>query len=228
MPVIPLSIGDPFFDIKFAQNLEFFAVQKPSIVINASPEPIEIVGQSLSQFQSRIVMNTMLSHVKQAVIVERFDAHSDLDALYAEVQNAWPLAYEVRREERLKGKLHYISPKARVENVFISMYHTAGVPLNVGLHQEHVHHGEVPVREVHTQLVGYGKMQQCTEKDLGTLYLEESMAPGMTHSVMFDENAHYPWHQYETVTPGIVLALEIVPADRVEESPFSKLVERVG
>lgn len=222
-----MSIGDPYLKIRFLRDEDRLNVEASAIVINASETPIEIVDQNLPQFQSRIVTNTVLRNVRQAVLVEGFDAYPDPEALFARVQQDWPLAYEVRREERLRGKLHYISPKARVDNVFISMYHTAGVPLNVGLHKEHIHHGDVPVREVHTQLIGYGKMQQCTEKDLGTLYLEESMAPGVTHAPMFDENAQYPWHQYETKTPGIILALEILPADRVNDSPFTQKVESV-
>ena len=28
---------------------------------------------------------------------------------------------------------------------------------------------------------------------------------------MYDENFVYPWHQYETVTPSVFLAVEILP-----------------
>ena len=55
-------------------------------------------------------------------------------------------------------------------------------------------------REIHTQVVGFGKMQQCREKDINTLYLEESMAPGTTHRPMYDAEGNYRWHQYETIT----------------------------
>jgi hypothetical protein len=54
-------------------------------------------------------------------------------------------------------------------------------------------------------------MQQCLENDLDTLYLEELMAPGTTHKPMWDENGNYPWHQYETITPSIFMAFEILP-----------------
>ncbi len=66
-------------------------------------------------------------------------------------------------------------------------------------------------REVHTQIVGFGKMQQCRERDVDTLYLEEPMAPGTTHRPMYDDQGNYPWHQFETITPSIFMAVEMLP-----------------
>lgn len=228
MTVNTLSIAEPFFTVKVLRKEAEYRVGNACILVNVSERPIRIEKQQLPELESRIVMNTTICDVDMAVVVERFADYPDSEALFAEVTKKWPLAYEVRREERLKGKLHYLSPKALIENVFLSMYHTAGVPLNVGLHKKHIHHGEVPVKEVHTQIVGFGRMQQCREKDMATLYMEDSMAPGVTHHIMYDGDSSYPWHQYETTTPGIVMAIEVVPADRVEETPFSKKVERVA
>lgn len=116
-------------------------------------------------------------------------------------------------EERLKGVSHYMSPKASVGNIDLSMYHAGSVPLNVGLHQSHPHCVDKKVKEVHTQIVGFGKMQQCLKRDINTLYLEEPLAPGATHKPMYDEQGNYPWHQYETITPGIFMAIEMLPSD---------------
>jgi hypothetical protein len=54
-------------------------------------------------------------------------------------------------------------------------------------------------------------MPQCRAHDPATLSLEEPMAPGMTHRTMYDDQGHYPWNQYETTTPSIFMALEILP-----------------
>jgi len=59
--------------------------------------------------------------------------------------------------------------------------------------------------------MGFGKMQQCTERDVATLYLEEPMAPGLTHRPMYDPHGNYPWHQFETTTPSIFMAVEMLP-----------------
>ena len=66
-------------------------------------------------------------------------------------------------------------------------------------------------KEVHTQIAGFGKMQQCRERDINTLYLEEPMAPGTTHRPMYDEDGNYPWHQFETITPSVFMAVEMLP-----------------
>jgi hypothetical protein len=41
------------------------------------------------------------------------------------------------------------------------------------------------------------------------------MAPGCTHTPMFDENCIYPWHQYETITPAIFMATEMQLTDEL-------------
>ncbi len=87
----------------------------------------------------------------------------------------------------------------------------APLPLNVGLHRDHAFCPVPGFREVHTQIVGFGKMQQCRARDVDTLYLEEPMAPGTTHRPMYDDQGNYPWHQYETITPSIFMAVEMLP-----------------
>jgi hypothetical protein len=104
-----------------------------------------------------------------------------------------------------------MSPKVWLGQFGFTMYHSATVPLNVGLHREHVFCPVPGFREVHTQIVGFGKMQQCRERDVTTLYLEEPMAPGTTHRPMYDPDGNYPWHQFETITPSIFMAVEMLP-----------------
>ena len=104
-----------------------------------------------------------------------------------------------------------MSPKIWVGNIGLTMYHSGSVPLNVGLHKEHPFCPVPGFREVHTQIVGIGKMQQCYEKDLATLYFEETMAPGHTHKPMFDEEGNEIMD--ETVVP------EIPPLEPTVEQP---------
>jgi hypothetical protein len=42
------------------------------------------------------------------------------------------------------------------------------------------------------------------------------MAPGVAHPPVYDENIEYPWHQYETTTPGIFMATEMQPTDELD------------
>ncbi len=211
MGVETLDFAEPFFAVHLATEVNRQAISGKSIVLNLAEQPIQVLDQTIDHLQSAVLQDVETGPVAKAVIVERFDDHDDDQVLFEEVRQRWPSAFEVRGEERLRGVSHYMSPKVWIGNVGLTMYHSGSVPLNVGLHREHPF-CEVPgFREVHTQIVGFGKMQQCREKDIATLYLEEPMAPGATHRPMYDEAGNYPWHQFETITPSIFMAVEMLP-----------------
>lgn len=213
MSVEVLDFSEPFFTVKYVRDEQNYQVDESTILVNISEQPIKIQDQKLTSLQSVVVTNTKIHDVERGILVERFARYVDEKALFEEVIKSWPLAYDIRKEERLKGVSHYLSPKAILGNLSLSMYHSGSVPLNVGLHRDHIHGGAGILKEVHTQIVGYGKMQQCLENDINTLYLEEPLAPGATHKPMFDVLGNYPWHQYETITPAIFMAIEILPID---------------
>lgn len=215
MSVTTLDFAEPFFTVKLIEDESSVAISGRCILLNLSAAPVTIQQQQLAHLQSVIVANTQVQHVQKAVLVERIDQYADTDALFKQVTSTWPSAFEVRGEERLRGVSHYMSPKVWIDNLGLTMYHSGSVPLNVGLHREHPF-CEVPgFREVHTQIIGFGKMQQCLERDVNTVYLEEPMAPGNTHRPMYDGQGNYPWHQFETITPSIFMAVEMLPAGAV-------------
>ena len=211
MPCEQVNIAEPFFGIRHVRNEAEFQITDRAIVLNVADRPILIEEQTLQPLQSAIFANITLRDVDRAVVIDRFDSHPDEAALCEEVRKVWPSAFEVRGEERLRGVEHYMSDKQFVGNIGLTMYHSASVPLNVGLHKDHPFCPVPGFREVHTQIVGYGTMQQCRARDPATLYLEDPMAPGITHRPMYDAEGNYPWHQYETTTPSIFMALEILP-----------------
>jgi len=207
-----LDIAEPFFCVSMIRDETSLRIGDRTIVLNLSDTPLRIRKQTLGSLQSVILRETDIENVQHAILVERFDAYADEAALLEDVRQAWPSAFEVRGEERLRGIGHYMSPKIWVGQIGITMYHSATVPLNVGLHRDHAFCPVPGFREVHTQIVGFGKMQQCRERDIDTLYLEELMAPGTTHRPMYDDQGNYPWHQFETITPSIFMAVEMLPA----------------
>ncbi|MXX91681.1 MAG: hypothetical protein F4213_17895 [Boseongicola sp. SB0677_bin_26] len=211
MPVRTLDLAEPFFTVRIITTSPAHRVSGKAILLNISEKPVQVREQRLGHLQSAVVADVELRDVAHAVIVERFADHDDEDRLFAEVRRSWPSAFDVRREERLRGVSHYMSPKVWVGQHGFTMYHSGSVPLNVGLHRDHAFFPVPGFREVHTQIVGVGKMQQCRENDVSTLYLEEPMAPGATHRPMFDADGNYPWHQYETITPSIFMAVEMLP-----------------
>ncbi len=211
MSVKLLNIAEPCFTVKYIANEAQYMVNGRAIVLNLSDQPIDIEAHALNSLQSVSVQDCVLYNAARAVVIERFDHYPDEAALFDDVKKLWPLAFDVRGEERLRGVEHYLSPKVSEGNIRFSMYHSGSVPLNVGLHKEHPFCEAPGFREVHTQIVGFGKMQQCRERDLRTLYMEELMAPGHTHRPIYDDEGNYPWHQFETITPSIFMAVEILP-----------------
>lgn len=211
MTIEKLSFAEPFFNVTHVCDEVALSVEQKAIVLNLGEVPISIEQQSLDPLQSCIVASTTIRQTQRAVLIEGFDQYPDEAALFAAVRQRWPSAFVKRGEERLRGVEHYMSPKVFVDSIGLTMYHSGSVPLNVGLHREHPFCPVPGFREVHTQVVGFGKMQQCREQDIATLYLEEPMAPGTTHRPMFDQNGDYPWHQYETITPAIFMAVELLP-----------------
>ena len=212
MSITNLDISEPFFTTKVFQDEERYKVRGKSILLNLSERHIHIQEQKLAHLQSVIVSDVEINGLEHAVLIERFADYPDENELLEGVRATWPSAYEVRGEERLRGISHYMSPKVWLGQFGFTMYHSATVPLNVGLHREHVFCPVPGFREVHTQIIGFGKMQQCRERDVSTLYLEEPMAPGTTHRPMYDADGNYPWHQFETITPSIFMAVEMLPA----------------
>ena len=211
MSIQHIDIGKPFLGLRLVSSEASIKVTSPTIVLNLSTKPVKVENLQLNHLQSAIFSNITLHDTDCTVLINRFDTDEKDEILCAKIRRAWPTAYKVRGEERLKGVEHYTSPKVFVGNLGLTFYHSASVPLNVGLHRDHPFCPVPRFREVHTQIVGYGKMQQCRERDPATVYMEETMAPGNTHRPMYDSLGNYPWHQYETITEGIFLAVEILP-----------------
>ncbi|WP_226689177.1 hypothetical protein [Ruegeria arenilitoris] len=211
MPIETLDFAQPFFCVQHITGEDSMSIEGRAIVLNLGRLDLSIEDQAVAPLSSVIVQDSTLNGVERAVIVHGFDAHADDNELFAWVKDTWPSAFDIRQEERLRGVSHYMSPKVFVGNVGLTMYHSGSVPLNVGLHKDHPFCPVPGFREVHTQIVGFGKMQQCRERDVETLYLEEFMAPGTTHKPMYDAEGNYPWHQYETITPSIFMAVEMLP-----------------
>jgi hypothetical protein len=211
MSITALDYASPFFPVSYVQGEKKYALRAKCIVFNMSEEDLYINGRPLGFFRSTLALNTVITHAERALIIKKFDAYPDQEALFEQVKTTWVLAYDATHEERHRGVALWRSPKIKLGRIAVNMCLAGSVPLNVGLHREHW--GGPPIKEVHVQIVGLGKMQQYYENDLKTLYREDPMAPGVAHPPMYDANIVYPWHQYETITPGIFMAIEMQLTD---------------
>jgi hypothetical protein len=137
MSTVNLEISEPFFTTKVFQEEQRHTVIGKSILLNLSECPIQIQDQKLGHLQSVIVSDVEITGLEHAVLIERFADYLNENELLERVRATWPSAYEVRGEERLRGIGHYMSPKVWLGQFGFTMYHSATVPLNVGLHREH-------------------------------------------------------------------------------------------
>jgi hypothetical protein len=114
MTIKTLTIGDPFFTLRILQDEVSYKIDGKTIVLNLSPDPILVREQSLGELQSVVLRDTEMQNVSHAVLVEGYADHKDDAALMARIREAWPSAFDVRGEERLRGIEHYMSPKVWV------------------------------------------------------------------------------------------------------------------
>jgi hypothetical protein len=211
MPVEALEFAEPFFEVTLVAGEPNYNISGRAIALNLGETSFRVSNQTIPPLQSAIVHDALIADAGFVLLIQQLNDDLSDDALMEQIRAFWPSAFDVRGEERLRGVGHYMSPKTWVGQFGFTMYHSATVPLNVGLHKDHDFCPVPGFREVHTQILGFGKMQQCREKDIATLYLEEPMAPGTTHRPMYDADGNYPWHQFETITPSVFLAVEMLP-----------------
>ncbi|PKL07410.1 MAG: hypothetical protein CVV51_14240 [Spirochaetae bacterium HGW-Spirochaetae-7] len=220
MSVDKLQYAEPFFPVAYVRNEAEFPIGGKSIVFNLSTDPLYVRGQALGFFRSTVCVHTSIDDVKRCLVISDFDREGDLDPLFEAIKKKWTLVYDATGVERHKGVQLWRSEKEKIGDVEVNMCYAATIPLNVGLHR--THWGDRPFREIHTQILGYGAMQQYAEQDLKTLYREDPMAPGVTHEPMYDRDYIYHWHQYETKTKAVFMATEM----QLSEEEFEEIRDR--
>jgi hypothetical protein len=206
-----LEYAEPFFSVTYVLDEAEYPVGPKSIVLNLSKQDLLIKHEALGCFQSTVLSDVSIRDARRCLVIEDYERNADHQELFARIKKKWTLVYEATKLDRHKGVQLWRSPKERLGNTEVNMCYAEGHPLNVGLHR--THWGDRPFKEVHTQILGFGKMQQCSEQDASTLFREDLMAPGCTHAPMYDENCVYPWHQYETITKAIFQANEMQLTD---------------
>jgi len=101
-----------------------------------------------------------------------------------------------------------VSPSPRRYRLKLNLWYTPE-ETDCGIHTGH------QFLEVHTQVLGTGRMQKFRENTPDTLYEDVVMPPGFTHDPFFtvanDRSFRYPWHRYYADTDCIWMAIELHP-----------------
>lgn len=205
MSIKTLQFCEPFFTIKAIQDEREYKIDNKSIVINLSESDVMVKDKPVCHLKSTIVTNISVKNLQRGLIVEDYEKNTDQAKLFAEIKKQWPVMYDMTKQERHKGILLWRSSKEKVfGNTEINLCYIAP-NVSTGPHKTHA----ANFTEVHTQLLGVGKMQKLAENDYSTLYQEVILAPGITHDPFCNEQVVYPWHQYQSVTDAIYMAIEI-------------------
>ena len=107
-----LTLGDPFFGVSLIEHAASWQIGEPTIVLNIGTQPVRVEAQQLAPLQSAVLVNTEIHDLERVVLVEGFADHSDEAALMEQVRAAWPSAYEVRGEDRLRGSNTTCRPRS--------------------------------------------------------------------------------------------------------------------
>ena len=182
MSIKSLQFPEPFYTIKAIHGEKEFGVGQKSVVVNLSEKNIWVKDKPLGFLKSTILRNVTIRDIERGLVIEDYEKSNKQADFFNEIKKQWRLMFDMSRQERHKGILLWRSPKEKVDNIDLNLcYISANV--DTGPHKEHSSN----FMEVHTQLLGYGKMQKLEENDINTMYQEVILAPGYTHEPFFNE-----------------------------------------
>jgi hypothetical protein len=204
MSIRTLQFPEPFYRIKAIHGEKELKIANNSIVVNLSEKNIWVKDKSLAFLKSTIVRNITIKDVQRALVIEDYEKNDTNREWFDEIKKQWRLMYDMSKQERHKGILLWRSPKEKVDNIDLNLCYISA-DVDTGPHKEHSSN----FMEVHTQLLGYGKMQKLEENDIHTMYQEVILSPGYTHEPFFNEDNVYPWHQYHSISDAIYMPIEI-------------------
>jgi hypothetical protein len=199
------------------------------IVVNISATPLEYsAGQNrgtIPPWKSTMLRRCTIEHAERVVFL-----HVRQRMNLGGVALAWDW-YGRRNPQYPRGTPLYISSQDDIGEVefdpiavFAHNSSVAGSPkryrlkLNLWYTPEEtdcgIHTGH-QFLEVHTQVLGTGRMQKFRENGAETLYEDVVMPPGYTHDPFFalqsDRSFSYPWHRYYADTDCVWMAIELHP-----------------
>ncbi|SET89313.1 hypothetical protein SAMN04487771_10628 [[Clostridium] aminophilum] len=203
-----MSFGEPFFEVYHIWKEEEFRVPRSGILVNVSEDqPIGVEREYfLKPFRTLKVADVCISVPGSAILISGEDA-LDLEDLKTldSIRSIWKSNWEMTHDEKQRGVPFYKSPKAAMGNVRANFVLVADPGFPSGIHREH----EVPLRELHVQIVGAGAMDMLHENDPETVYASLPMISGGVHDTMWDEEGIYPWHRYRSITRSVFLVIEV-------------------
>jgi hypothetical protein len=145
--------------------------------------------------------NCTIADAEFACVVDDYETHEDIVNISQYIIKNWEYAHDIFGGDSLARTPLYKSKQEVIDDVGFNFWYCPR-STDCAIHNKH------PFREVHTQILGIGKMQVFHDSSYSSLQHEVILAPGTTHDPFYDDQGKYPWHQYQGVTDCIWLAVE--------------------
>jgi len=226
-----LSFSSPWLSNVLAASAPSIAIDN-AIVVNLSTRMVKYEAGpyrgSIAPFQSKSLRDCVVIEAEQLLICKPQE-RENLGGLARE----W-MWYGDKDSNFERRTPLYISPQEEIGEVEFNPGEIFGLaePDTKGLQRFHLRlnlwyapastdcgiHREHTFLEIHTQLIGTGRMQKFRENRSDTMFEDLIVPTGATHPPFFDlksDNAfEYPWHRYFSDSDCVWMAIEFHPYQR--------------
>ena len=212
MPVRSLDLAEPFFSVRLITDEARFPISGKTIVLNLADTPVRIRAQSLGhpaigdRGRNRARGHPPCSDRRALRRAWRRSGAACRDPQGLAVGLRCPRGGAAQRNPAL----HVAQGLGRALRLHLLSFRLGAAECRPAPRSRFLPRGPAFARCT-LRSSASARCSNCREKDVSTLYLEEPMAPGTTHRPMYDEEGNYPWHQFETITPSIFMAVEMLP-----------------
>ncbi|AOX02152.1 hypothetical protein BJP34_24340 [Moorena producens PAL-8-15-08-1] len=227
-----LNFSGAYIDGKYVENVENYPINSRTITVNPEETDAYLSETNTSiipAFSSTILKDTTVKKAKSLLLLEVVESKNIGKIVFEPGWNLlgnlinFPKDVPLWKSPQDEAGILEVDPyfMARQSStphqpekfsVKVNLWY-APSRTDCAIHNQH------DFLELHTQVLGQGRMQKFKEEDFDTLYEDLLMTEGYTQIVPFcevHENQHYtyPWHQYYSDTDCIWMAIEYHPIKR--------------
>jgi hypothetical protein len=225
-----LNFSGSYVNAKYVSNVDDYPIKSRTIVVNPEETDAYIGEENRSlipSFSSTILNDTVIKEAESLILLEVLETKNIGKIIFEQgwsilhgFDNTFPAdvpLYKSPQDETavLKVDPYFMarqSEKPKDQEPFsvkANLWYTPSYT-DCAIHNQH------DFIEIHTQVLGQGRMQKFKEDDFGTLYEDHLMTEGYTQIVPFCEvhkgqKYTYPWHQYYADTDCIWMVIEYHP-----------------
>lgn len=217
-----LNFSGTYIEAKYVENVEKYSIQNRTIVINLqasdaylSEDPASIIPA----YSSTIFKDTNIEKAESLLLLEVVETRNIGKIVFEQnwdllgnLIGGFPKDVPLWRSPQDEAGIVELDPYVMTRqsstphqkekfSVKVNLWFAPSLT-DCAIHNQH------DFIEIHTQIVGQGRMQKFKDKTFNSLYEDMLMSPGYTTSVPFcqvqkQHKYTYPWHQYYADTDCI-------------------------